>query len=90
MWSIRDRMVFLGTLWLAFPGLVGCASDALQTADSSSAAPKLICTSERPTGSHLPVRVCRTQAQIDQDKADADETYRDLRIHEAPPMDHSH
>lgn len=32
----------------------------------------LICTREYPTGSHLPVKICRSQDQIEQDRATAE------------------
>lgn len=38
---------------------------------------KLICEMERPVGSNIPKRVCRTQAQIDKERADAQDRMRD-------------
>ena len=38
---------------------------------------KLICEMERPVGSLIPKRVCRTQAQIDKERADAQDQMRE-------------
>lgn len=39
---------------------------------------KLICEMERPVGSNIPKRVCRTQAQIDRERDAAQEKIREL------------
>lgn len=53
---------------------------ASESADAPSGAPqaaeteveeKLICTAERKTGTRMPVRVCRTQAQINAEREQA-------------------
>jgi len=66
--------------------LVACAAaPAVQTASvpeapaSAAAAGSgddLICTREYPTGSNIPVRKCRTLAQIEADKAASNESLR--------------
>ena len=38
---------------------------------------KLICTTEKPTGSNLAVRVCKTQAQLERERVDA-QAFMDL------------
>ena len=42
----------------------------------------LVCTKEKPTGSHIPVKVCRTPAQIEEEREAVTEMYR--RIQSAP------
>jgi hypothetical protein len=39
---------------------------------------KLICEMERPVGSNIPKRVCRTQAQIDREREAAQDKMREL------------
>ena len=39
---------------------------------------KLICEYERPVGSNIPRKVCRTQAQIDREREAAQEKMREL------------
>ena len=39
---------------------------------------ELICRRERVTGSHMPVRVCRTRAQIDAEQRGAEEFLRQV------------
>jgi hypothetical protein len=47
---------------------------------------KLICTESYPTGSHLPQRVCMTQAQIEaRRKADQD-TIRNMQNQQSPTL----
>jgi len=50
---------------------------------------KPICKREQVTGSHIPKRVCRTQAQVDADRAKAQQLMRDansqLGRETAPP-----
>ena len=48
----------------------GAAVSADKTTHEES---KLICEIERPVGSNIPRRVCRTQAQIDKERAEAQE-----------------
>jgi hypothetical protein len=38
---------------------------------------KLICEMERPVGSNIPKRVCRSQAQIDKERAQAQDQMRE-------------
>jgi hypothetical protein len=51
------------------------AAVAKPTAQDDS---KLICEVERPVGSNIPKRVCRTQAQIDREREAAQEKMREL------------
>ena len=39
---------------------------------------KLICEMERPVGSNIPKRVCRTQAEIDRERAAAQDKIREI------------
>ena len=61
------RTIFLISLVFM---LSNCVSDGPEAAivklDSDEMT--LVCTREKPTGSHLPVKVCRTQAQIDEER----------------------
>jgi len=52
------------------------SSNSAASADKPATAQddnKLICQTERPVGSNIPKRVCRTQAQIDKERAEAQE-----------------
>lgn len=40
---------------------------------------KLICQMERPLGSNIPKRVCRTQAQIDRERDSAQDKMREMQ-----------
>ena len=40
---------------------------------------KLICQMERPVGSNIPKRVCRTQAQIDRERESAQDKMREMQ-----------
>jgi hypothetical protein len=40
---------------------------------------KLICQMERPVGSNIPKRVCRTQAQIDRERESAQDKIREMQ-----------
>ena len=53
----------------------GPAPAAAKTASDDD---KLICEMERPVGSNIPKRVCRTQAQIDRERETAQDTMREL------------
>ncbi len=50
--------------------LSGCATSESDEYIVSDLAPEeeVICKRQRPVGSHIPVRVCRTRAQIEADK----------------------
>jgi hypothetical protein len=56
------------------------AASAPAAADTKTASQddKLICEVERPVGSNIPKRVCRTQAQIDREREAAQEKMREL------------
>jgi hypothetical protein len=51
--------------------LVGCASsnDSQQSSEAGNSG--MICTREKSTGSHFTTRVCRTPAQVDQQRKEA-------------------
>jgi len=59
-------------LWLALL-LTACASPAPAPSEVAAAgAGQQVCTRETPTGSAIPVTRCRTQAEIDQERRDAE------------------
>ena len=62
----------------ATPSAAKEASATAPVADTSgaSAADELVCTSETPTGSKIPKRVCRTRAEMEQDREQAEELVR--------------
>ena len=39
----------------------------------------LVCKTEKPTGSHRSIRICRTVAEVDSDKKEAEEGTRRIR-----------
>jgi hypothetical protein len=53
----------------------GCATSTAEKKAQADAAPStmLVCSMERPTGSNIPKRVCRTQEIADKDRRDAEE-----------------
>jgi hypothetical protein len=60
------------------PAAKSQSSGAAVTADKTSHEDsKLICEMERPVGSNIPKRVCRTQAQIDKERAEAQDQMRE-------------
>jgi hypothetical protein len=54
----------------------GAAQPGVTTATPDSQ--KLICTSERPVGSNIPKKVCRTQEQIDRERDAAQDKMREM------------
>ena len=65
---MRNQLLTLA----AAVALSACAGTPDPVADASVAGgEQLICTREYPTGSHLPKRVCRTKAQIEEDERTA-------------------
>jgi len=57
--------------------LAGCAAEpdtmASDASDTGKADEQLVCVRERQTGSHIPRKVCRTQAQVDAEREAARE-----------------
>ncbi len=58
---------------IALPGLAIAQDEQEQASQTQRGDDELICTTEPVTGSRIPRRVCRTQAEIDQDREDARE-----------------
>jgi hypothetical protein len=58
--------------------LVGCAGDPQKQTNAAGAdnADELVCTREYPTGSNIPIKRCRSRAQIEEERAAAVETIR--------------
>jgi hypothetical protein len=54
------------------------ASEPAEKPTATAQEDKLICQTERPVGSNIPKRVCRTQAQIDREREAAQEKIREL------------
>jgi hypothetical protein len=66
----RTVMVVLVGGLLGLGGLAGCLAESAQGPAYSSAGPGApVCSDERPTGTHLVRRVCRTQDAAAQDQA---------------------
>ena len=59
---------------IALPGLAVAQDEQEQASQTQRGDDELICTTEPVTGSRIPRRVCRTQAEIDQDREDARES----------------
>ncbi len=55
-----------------------CATDR-SPAPAVTRLPAGMCTSEKPLGSHRPTRVCRSNAQIEADRKQAQETLNQVR-----------
>lgn len=80
----------VGLLGVTSIGLTACASSGSDNSKtSSSAAPDMVCVTERQTGTHFSQRICRTRSEMEADRQAAQETMRDIRDHAPPPMDHS-
>ena len=71
------RTIFLISLVFM---LSNCVSDRPEGANVKldSDEMTLVCTREKPTGSNLPVKVCRTQAQIDLEREMGKEEIRQV------------
>lgn len=69
----RNALVLLGILALG-----ACKTDR-SPAPSVTRLPHGMCTTERPLGSHMPTRVCRSNAQIEADRKQAQETLNQVR-----------
>lgn len=59
---------------IALPGLARAQDEQEQASQTQRGDDELICTTEPVTGSRIPRRICRTQAEIDQDREDARES----------------
>tara|TARA_R110002073_G_scaffold4917_9_gene31063 strand:- start:12922 stop:13173 length:252 start_codon:yes stop_codon:yes gene_type:complete len=62
--------------------LTGCISTEHSSESSRALAANpdgLICKTEKPTGSHRPVKVCRTVGELERDKKEVRETTRRVR-----------
>lgn len=85
---------------LAALGSAGCAGLLHETASAPAtvaseptavASPatgsegELVCTTEKPTGSNIPKRICRTQAVIDEEQAQAEEFVKRLNAPRPTP-----
>lgn len=69
----RSALVLLGIL-----ALEACKTDR-SIAPAVTRLPHSMCTTERPLGSHMPTRVCRSDAQIEADRKQAQETLNQVR-----------
>jgi hypothetical protein len=58
---VKPFLLALGALLIA-----GCAASPKNETTAG-----LICTKETPTGTHFPITKCRTQEQIEQERAEA-------------------
>jgi len=68
------------TTLLATLALVGCAGNSAQTGNTANAdRSDLVCVSEKPTGSNIAKRVCRTPAQMELERARAEQATDKLR-----------
>lgn len=63
--------------------LTGCISTDHSSDQASSVvavnADGLVCKREKPTGSHRSVKICRTVAEMEREKAEVDEATRRIR-----------
>lgn len=73
---VRHTVVLLGILIFG-----ACATDR-SPAPSVTRLPHGMCTTETPLGSHRPTRVCRSNAQIESDRKQAQETLN--QVHKTP------
>lgn len=81
--SLRCYLQVGGNRWCTFI-LLGILAFGACTTDRSPAPsvtrlPHGMCTTERPLGSHRPTRVCRSNAQIEADRKQAQETLNQVR-----------
>jgi len=66
--------ILAGAMAFALPTLSFAQAEEEQTAEVERGRDELICTVEQQTGSRIRTRVCRTQAEIDQDRENARES----------------
>ena len=59
--------------------VLGCAAEPVAATNVASDG-DMVCKREYPTGSNLPVTKCRTRAQIEEEKAAANESLRRTTI----------
>jgi len=71
--------------------IAGCASSTPTTvasaAPAASEAAGVVCTRETPTGTHFAVTRCRTQEQIERDRAEAAKVGDMIRSQQQGPRD---
>lgn len=74
------KAIILVCLTAALSGCISTEHSSDKTNSSASRnADGLVCKTEMPTGSHRPVRICRTVGQIERDRKEADEVNRRSR-----------
>lgn len=71
------RAVSACLLAIALGSFAGCATSGSDSAVASG--PQLVCTTERPIGSHIPQRTCRPAAVVDAEQQAARETMDAIR-----------
>ncbi len=65
----------------------GGSTSGAQAANSSTApAPRLVCRTERPTGSNIPRRVCYSEEQLDEMSRAAQDAHRKATQSAAQPV----
>jgi len=77
MWKELSFIAAAGFLALSISGLAACSTTTTATAGEDSESTR-VCVRERPTGSHVAVRVCRTRAQIAEERENARETIEEI------------
>jgi len=70
------RSCAVASLWVLALG--ACTTDR-SPAPAVTRLPAGMCTTEKPLGSHRPTRVCRSNAQIEADRKQAQETLNQVR-----------
>jgi hypothetical protein len=93
---VHKRAVRIAPLMLTLGACAGSlqqtdpAEIARQTSTGTPAATaltddELVCTTEKPTGSNIPKRICRTRAVVEKDEAEAQEFVRRLNAPRPDP-----
>ena len=82
--SLRSVLAPSLTAILMAAGLSACSSTSNETQSAAAAQPQQVCTMEKPMGSQIPKRVCRTEGQIEAERSSAASTYREAIRSTAP------
>lgn len=82
--SIPSALVSALSAILLAVGLTACSSTSNETRSDAAAQPQQVCTMEKPMGSQIPKRVCRTTSQIEAERSSAASTYREAIRSTAP------
>lgn len=74
--SRRFRMIVPVCVLMSLPVLHSACSTSSQ---GRAPAPQIACATERPIGSHIPQRACRSRAEVDAERKSAQSTIDSIK-----------